>query len=372
MARVPGSAVLVLLLSLVAAPGRADEPPKAVVLTYHVVQSPNDTVYSMTRDSFRRQMEYLRATGYTVISLADLHDYVTGKRESIPDPSVVVTVDDGWKCVYTEIFPVMQELGFPFTVFVYPKFIGQSAYALSWRDVRAMADAGVDIQSHTFSHSFLTRRSAANLRSELVESKRAIEKNTGKSVRFIAYPYGDYNKRVVKATKAAGYDGGLTCNFGPVVPGSNPFEMKRVVLYEKTTFAAFRRLLGSEELELAQVSPEAGGEFDPEEPVVAAKIAGFRDLVPESVNLSILGLRRAPSYYDPRNGSISLVLRDATAGRRYSAAVWGIDRRTGKRRAAVWTFTLPQTASREVVAARRATHGSGASAVTAASMSGQR
>ncbi|HEY0788668.1 MAG TPA: polysaccharide deacetylase family protein [Thermoanaerobaculia bacterium] len=372
MARIPGSAALALLLSLVPAGLGAQDPPKAVVLTYHIVQSPNDTVYSMTREAFRRQMEYLRATGYTVISLADLHDYVTGRRESIPDPSVVVTVDDGWKCVYTEIFPVMKELGFPFTVFVYPKFIGQSAYALSWKDVRDMAEAGVDIQSHSYSHSYLTRRSIAGLKMELVESKRTIEKKTGKPVRFIAYPYGDYNARVMKATEAAGYEAGLTCNFGPVARGSNPFEMKRVVLYEKTSFAEFRRQLGTEQLQLARVSPEAGGRFDPEEPVVAATIAGFQELVPESVNLSILGLRRAPSSYDPRDGSISLVLKDAVAGRKYSAAVWGIDRRTGKRRDAVWTFTLP-TAEAAIVAARRpALPSSGAGAVTAASMSGQR
>ncbi|MCA1734294.1 MAG: hypothetical protein LC732_11915, partial [Acidobacteria bacterium] len=68
------SAVLALVLALTAAPLRAQDGPTAVVLTYHIVQSPTDTVYSMTRDAFRRQMEFLRATGYTVISLQELND----------------------------------------------------------------------------------------------------------------------------------------------------------------------------------------------------------------------------------------------------------------------------------------------------------
>ena len=367
------SAVLTLLIALAPAALRAQDPPTAVVLTYHIVQSPNDTVFSMTREEFRRQMEFLRATGYTVISLADLNDYVTGKRESIPDQSVVITIDDGWKCTYTEIFPVMKEMGFPFTVFIYPKFIGKSAYALSWKEVSAMAAEGVDIQSHANSHPFLTKRTAAALRAELVESRRAIEEHTGKPVRFIAYPYGDYNQRVMRATEAAGYDAGLTCNFGPVAKGSNPYEMKRVVIYQKTTFASFRKLLGSEELKLADVSPAPGGEFQLDEPVVAARIADFENLEPDSVNLAIVGLKRAPYSYDPRDGSISLVLRDAEPGRKYSAAVWGVDRKSGKRREAVWTFALP-AASRPLVAARRAPKGvaSDASAVSAASMSGQR
>jgi peptidoglycan/xylan/chitin deacetylase (PgdA/CDA1 family) len=378
-----GTAALLLLLLALPAAARAQDPPTAVVLTYHIVQSPNDTVFSMTRDAFRRQMEYLRATGYTVISLADLHDYVTGKRESIPDPSVVITVDDGWKCTYTEIYPVMKELGYPFTVFVYPKFIGQSAYALSWSEVATMAKDGVDIQSHSYSHAFLTKRSSTALRNELIESRKTIEQKTGKPVRFIAYPYGDYNQRVMLATEKAGYDAGLTCNFGGVEKGSNPFQMKRVVIYEKTTFASFRKLLGSKELKLAQVSPAAGGNFDASEPVVAAQIAEFERLDPNSVNLAIVGLKRAPYSYDPRNGTISLVLRNAEAGREYSAAVWGVDRQTGERRDAVWTFRLPAPGATQLVAnrrparaipdaARRPVRAAASDAVSAASMSGQR
>lgn len=363
------AAVLTLFLTFVPAALRAQDPPTAVILAYHIVQSPNDTVYSMSRASFRRQMDYLRATGYTVISLGELHDYITGKRESIPDPSVVITVDDGWKCTYTEIFPVMKELGFPFTVFVYPKFIGQSAYALSWKEVAQMAEDGVDIQSHSNSHPYLTKRSKTALRAELVESRQTIERKTGRPVRFLAYPYGDYNERVMQAAEAAGYEAGLTCNFGPVEKGSNPYRLKRVVLLEKTTFASFRKLLGSQELKLAQVSPRPGGEFDPGEPVVAARIADFESLEPESVNLAILGMKRAPYSYDPRDGSISLVLRNAPAGHKYSAAIWGIDRKTGRRREAVWTFTLPD---RELLAARAAARGASAGAAAAVAMSGQR
>ncbi|MCA1734293.1 MAG: tetratricopeptide repeat protein, partial [Acidobacteria bacterium] len=40
---------------------------------------------------------------------------------------------------------------------------------------------------------------------------------------------------------------------------------------------------------------------------------------PDSVHLAILGLKRSPYSYDPRDGSISLVLRDPQVGRKYSA-----------------------------------------------------
>lgn len=342
---------LLLLLVLAGVPALAGAGPEAVVLTYHIVESPSDTFYSMSRAAFRQQMEYIRSTGYTVISLADLHDYLAGERESIPDRSVVITVDDGWKCTFTEIFPVMQELGFPFTVFIYPNFIGQSYYALKWHEVVEMAEAGVDIQSHTHTHPFLTRGSDATVRFELEESRRILEAKTGKPVRFLAYPYGDYDRRIAAATREAGYDAGLTCDFGPVRRGSDPFRMKRVVIYEKTSFATFRKLLGAEELKLANATPAPGGSFDPEAPVVSARIDGYEDLDPKSVSLAILGLRSVPFSYDPRDGTISVVVRDPIPAGRYSAVVWGTDRETGRRRDASWSFTLREPDDRLVASA---------------------
>lgn len=356
---------LFLALAL-SAPLAADaKAPTAVVLTYHVVESPSDTHYSMTREAFRLQMEYLRSTGYEVISLADLTDYVNGRRESIPQNSVVITVDDGWKCTYTEIFPVMQEMGFPFTIFIYPNWIGKSAYALTWSEIREMSDAGVDVQSHSNTHPFLTRRSAEALRTELVASKHAIEEQTGKPVRFLAYPYGDYNARVAKATEEAGYEAGLTCNFGAVEKGSNPFVMKRVVIYEKTSFAEFRKYLGTEQLRLAEAEPRPGQTGDSPRPVISARIEGFESLDPSTVNLALLGSGRMPFTYDPRNGRVSLVTREGLAGKRVRAAVWGIDAETGKRREAIWSFTIPKAPS-DTILARESSAGSRRNSAAAA------
>ncbi|HVR43921.1 MAG TPA: polysaccharide deacetylase family protein [Thermoanaerobaculia bacterium] len=318
------------------------DPPTAVILTYHVVHSPTDSFYSMTREAFREQMNYLLSTGYTVIPLEHLVEYASGRRESIPQQSVVITVDDGWKCTYTEIYPLMTELGFPFTVFIYPDFIGKSYYALQWPQIREMADAGVDIQSHTTTHPFLTKQDDAALEKELAGSRALLEKKVGKPIRYVAYPYGDYDGRVAEATQAAGYDAGLTCNFGEVRAGSDPFRMNRVVIYKETSFASFRKLLGASELELADAMPAPSGTLDPHRPVIAARIAGFEGLDPESVQLALLGIGRLPYSYDPRDGSISLVLREPLEEGTYSAAVWGTDRETGERRDAVWSFRLPE------------------------------
>src|SRR5438552_19098465 len=113
-------------------PSRSDDYG-ATVLCYHIVESPQDPRMEVSRETFRQQMRYLAMTGYNVIPLRELYDYVSGKRASLPKNAIVVTIDDGWRSTYTEVFPEMKRYGFPFTVFVYPKIIGQTARALTWK-----------------------------------------------------------------------------------------------------------------------------------------------------------------------------------------------------------------------------------------------
>lgn len=341
--------ILAFLLSAVtlsAGPRPAHEPT-ATILCYHVVESPSDTKFTLSRATFRQQMEYLASAGYNVIPLAHLSEYIHGKRKSIPPNAVVVTIDDGWKCTYTHIYPEMQRLRMPFTVFVYPKFIGQSAYALSWKQVREMSDAGVDIQSHSYSHPFLTQRRhrsfaddyyAQWLARELRDSKSEIEKKTGKPVRFLAYPYGDYDARVVSAAEKSGYEAAVTAEFGSVVRKSDPFRLRRVVIESKMSFAEFRRHMGNAPVKLESVSPAGGSLFDASQPVIAAKIPNYKRLDPDSVGISIIGQGVVPFSYNPADGTISTVVREPLSGNRQQVVVWGRDATTGKRLEGTWTF----------------------------------
>src|SRR5881394_3072733 len=60
-----------------------EEPQTALVLCYHIVESPQDPRMEISRETFQQQMRYLAATGYNVIPLRDLHDYVAGRKASL-------------------------------------------------------------------------------------------------------------------------------------------------------------------------------------------------------------------------------------------------------------------------------------------------
>jgi peptidoglycan/xylan/chitin deacetylase (PgdA/CDA1 family) len=355
-ARALTAALISILFSGVAAAAAPPSPSEdfgATVLCYHIVESPQDPRMEVSRETFRQQMRYLAMTGYNVIPLRDLYDYVTGKRTSLPKNSIVVTIDDGWRSTYTEVFPEMKRYGFPFTVFVYPNIIGQTARALTWKQIKEMSDAGVDIESHSLSHPFLTRRrhteldqrAYANwLSRELIDSKRMIEHATGKQVLFIAYPFGDYDHYLVDSVGRAGYGAALTCEAGKVRRGSDPLRMRRMVVEKKMDFVSFRRYLGAGSMRLDQMTPQPGIISDPGQTLmVSATIPDHQNIDPKSVGMALLSVPGSlPFSYDPRTGAISVAaVKDALKGTYQRALVWATDAKSGKRIEASWIFKLP-------------------------------
>ncbi len=348
------AAVVAVVLALPLLGQEPDQRPDATVLCYHIVESPSDERMEISRETFRQHLQYLEMTGYNVIPLQHLYEYVAGKRESIPPNAVVITIDDGWTSAYTEAFPELKKRNFPFTLFIYPNIIGKTSIALSWDQIKEMADAGADIQSHSFSHPFLTKRRhpslddakyAAWLQRELADSKRIIEKKVGNKVRFLAYPYGDYDTRVAAFAAKAGYDAALTCDFGKVKVGSNPLRMKRFVIDKRMSFADFRRYLGAGAMQLADVTPKPGDSKDPVT-VVSARIPNHEQLDPTSVGLAVLSLGDVVPYaYDATTGSISVEIDEkpeTLRGKYHRAVVWARDAKSGKRVEASWTFRFPE------------------------------
>ena len=357
IARVSVASIALLFAGVASSIAAAPAPPTsdlgATILCYHIVESPQDPRMEVSREVFRQQMRYLAMTGYTVIPLRDLFEYASGKRASLPKNAVVITIDDGWRSTYTEVFPEMKRRGFPFTVFIYPKIIGQTPYAMTWKQIKELADAGVDVQSHTFSHPFLSRHRhaefsdseyAAWLERELKESKRILEKETGRQIDFLAYPYGDYDHHVRDSVARAGYEAALTCEYGRVRRGSDPMRMKRVAIEKSMDFAMFRHLLGAGSLRLEEMSPQPGHVVDDPNAMitVAAKIPNYKNLDPKSVGMALMSVSNSiPFAYDPQTGSISLTIKEVLKGTFQRALVWATDLRSGQRIEASWIIRLP-------------------------------
>jgi len=235
------------------------QQPVATILSYHIVGTrtgvaADELRYAVSCDAFEAQLDYLQQAGYRVVSLGDLVDFIEGGRSSLPDRAVVITVDDGWLDSYTAIFPELRRRGMPFTLFIYPAVVGNAPAYVTWPQVREMADAGVDIESHTYTHASLALRDHPGvvradydqfLLHELLDSKREIEQQIRRPVRFLAYPYSNYDAEVEKTAIRYGYEAALyDRDAGSLIGRTTPLmHLKRFPVMRDTTLGQLSTFL---------------------------------------------------------------------------------------------------------------------------------
>ena len=264
--------VALVTLFLFASPLIAQEPV-ATILSYHEIVPggvppfpthappgmPDSSIqpdrYTFALEDFTAELDYLEANGYHVVALADVVDYLNGKRDALPSKAVVITLDDGYLSAYRYVYPLMRQRQLPFTLFVYPQIVSLGKNYVTWNQLQEMAQNGVDIESHTFTHPLLTLRHhsdmtaeqyAAFLQHELQGSKTEIEKHTGKTVQFVAYPYSDIDDTVLRAAEQFGYTGGTyDRNAGELIRlgKSKPLGLMRFPVEHGTTLDDFKHFL---------------------------------------------------------------------------------------------------------------------------------
>jgi len=181
------------------------------VLMYHSISYKKDNAICLPAEKFEEHLKYLKDNGYYTLTLTDLYDYFV-KDTPVPEKSVVLTFDDGYRDNYTVMFPLLKKYNFKATIFVITSNIDKDDNSLTTSNLLEMEKQGIDIESHTVNHEHLKGLTKSAQLSELVESKKALEKILNKQVNFIAYPYGESNKSVIDSAKEAGYTMAFTTN----------------------------------------------------------------------------------------------------------------------------------------------------------------
>ena len=188
-------------------------PQRLPILMYHALHDPPDEradpVYSVTPAEFERQLDWLRECGFRSVRLHDPGAKQTG------DKTVVISFDDGDATNRSIALPLLTARGMVAEFFITSDFIGQPGM-VSENDVRALAEAGMGVQSHGRSHRFLEDLDPAELDRELLESKRRLESLSGQPVTALALPGGRGGARERAAALRLGYRQMLTS-----VPGIN-------------------------------------------------------------------------------------------------------------------------------------------------------
>ena len=126
---------------------------------------------------------------------------------------VALTFDDGYESDVSQALPYLEERSVPATFFVVPTLIGQPGY-LRWDQVRALAQAGMAVGSHSLTHACLPELPARELRNELAASRQLLQEQLGAPVNLLSVPGGFYSRRVLETAWEVGYTIVGTSNCG--------------------------------------------------------------------------------------------------------------------------------------------------------------
>ncbi|GJM14631.1 MAG: polysaccharide deacetylase [Pseudohongiella sp.] len=223
-----------LLLALL--PGNLNAADNGVILAYHHVATDTPPSTSISPADFKAHLDYLTANDFNVMALDEMLGPLR-RGEEIPEKSIALTFDDGYTSIYTTAFPMLQEYGFPFTLFLSTQPIddGQANY-MSWENIREMSQAGVIIANHMVEHPYMLDREnrsdedwIVDLQAELLKAEQTIERETGQQHRLLAYPYGEYDDQIKTMLAANGFIG-LAQNSGALSSQSDFLALPRFPL----------------------------------------------------------------------------------------------------------------------------------------------
>jgi peptidoglycan/xylan/chitin deacetylase (PgdA/CDA1 family) len=199
---------------------------KKMILTYHeIVPEPSAYVYSTTSLSMREHMSALSGLG---------------------NPPMI-TFDDGHRSHMQLAAPVLEDFGFRGVFFITGGWTSTRPGYMSWEELAQLVRSGHEIQSHGWSHQYLTDCSEDGLAVELLRSRQTLEDRLGIHVTGISMPGGRYDSRVLNACAAAGYKHVYTSDpFQRSVVRNNVTVCGRVMLRRTMNAAAVLRILDSE------------------------------------------------------------------------------------------------------------------------------
>jgi peptidoglycan/xylan/chitin deacetylase (PgdA/CDA1 family) len=164
---------------------------------------------------FEQQMAYLHQAGYCCLSLGEAVRYLQ-EGLHLPRKSAVLTFDDGYQNLHSNMWPILDRFGFTATIFLvagragcWSDWEGQTGpYAaplLSWAEARELAQAGFTFGSHTLNHPRLTLLDDKQAMHEIRDSKEMMEDHLGVKVDLFSYPCVNFDARIQRMVAKSGY-----------------------------------------------------------------------------------------------------------------------------------------------------------------------
>ncbi len=191
--------LLFILLCLPVSNTAAED--SAVVFMYHHFGDNRYPSTNIKLEQFDEQIDYLQRENFSVWPLKKILDHLDNNTP-LPDKTIAITMDDAYQSVYSQAYPRLKTLGWPFTVFVSTDYIDKKfSNYMSWAQMREMESHGASYGNHSRSHDYLTRLKPGEdknawrqrITNDLQYAQQRLNKELNHVLPVLAYPYGEYN-----------------------------------------------------------------------------------------------------------------------------------------------------------------------------------
>jgi peptidoglycan/xylan/chitin deacetylase (PgdA/CDA1 family) len=211
------------------------------VLFYHRVADDAANPWTLSNELFTRQIAWLQEN-FDLVSLEEIQRRM--RRGLNHRPAVSITFDDGYADNCHQAIPLLIKERIPCTYFVtlqnaldgtayaHDQVMGNSFAPNTLEQIRAMANAGIEIGAHTFTHSDLGAiHDPRLLEYEVVTAGEELARLIQRPVRYFAFPFGRHenlSREAFALARRAGYEAACSAYGGYNLPGDDPFHLQRI------------------------------------------------------------------------------------------------------------------------------------------------
>lgn len=178
---------------------------------------------------FRKHLDYLKSNKYQVLTLGQAVDLLNSALP-IPEKTVVLTIDDGYKSFLENGMPLLREYGYKASLFINTNQFGSGDF-LSEEEIRKMMKEGIEIQNHSDSHAYFVNADPKELvdafRNDLLKSQSIFLEKFGFKPNIYSYPYGEYTPEIQEVLKKEGYIAAIAQKSGVISTYGDRYALPR-------------------------------------------------------------------------------------------------------------------------------------------------
>lgn len=220
--------ILILICSILAGVIYFKGKDKVAVLCYHNLATaeekanfPEESDWVIDVQNFEEQLKYLSKHNYKTLTMDEFYEWKQGKID-LPNKSVLITFDDGFLSNYHYAFPLLKKYNMNATVFLIGEYVdyatqeewdGNIKTYITHNLIEKSKQEYPNIEFCSHSYGLHYENAIKENSIEQMQDDAVIFANNITETKYYAYPFGEYNQKMITALQGRGYVLGF--RYGP-------------------------------------------------------------------------------------------------------------------------------------------------------------